>query len=70
MSVEGIGIVGKKSFPSEDSIGKNVEGQIERGGDFWGTLEGYDETYLYLKGHNNREIIVKRRSIARLMVVD
>ena len=59
----------RNSFPSEDSIGKNVKGQIERGGSFWGMLEDYDDTYLYLKGNRGQKIIIKRRSVARLEVV-
>ena len=60
---------GRNSFPTKESIGRNVNGQIERGGSFWGALEGYDDTYLYLKGNRGQEIIIKRRSVARLEVI-
>jgi hypothetical protein len=59
---------GRNSFPSEESIGKNVEGQIERGGSFWGILEAFDDVYLYLRGTGDQEIIIKRKAIARLVV--
>ena len=60
---------GRNSFPSEESIGKSIRGQIERGGNFWGVLEDYDDAYLYLAGDAGQQIIIKRRSVARLEVV-
>jgi len=60
---------GRNRFPSRGSIGRDINGQIERGGSFWGTLKDYDETYLYLKGNRGQEIIIKRRSVARLEVI-
>ena len=60
---------GRNSFPSEESIGKSIRGQIERGGNFWGVLEDYDDAYLYLTGDAGQQIIIKRRSVARLEVV-
>ena len=60
---------GRNSFPSEDSIGKSIRGQIERGGNFWGVLEDYDDAYLYLTGDAGQQIIIKRRSVARLEVI-
>ena len=60
---------GRYSFPSEESIGKGISGQIERGGNFWGTLEDYDDAYLYLRGDAGQQIIIKRRTIARLEVI-
>jgi hypothetical protein len=60
---------GRNNFPSSESIGRDINGQIERGGNFWGSLVGYDDTYLYLKGNRGQEIIIKRRSIAKLEVI-
>ena len=60
---------GRNSFPSEESIGKSIRGQIERGGNFWGVLEDYDDAYLYLTGDAGQQIIIKRRTIARLEVI-
>lgn len=60
--------MGRKGFPSEDSIGRKVEGQIERGGSFWGILEAFDDKFLYLRGTSDQEIIIKRKAIACLVV--
>lgn len=62
-------VIGRYSFPSEESIGRDVNGQIERGGNFWGKLVGYDDTYLYLKGDKGQDVIVRRKNIAKLEVV-
>ena len=53
----------------ESSIGKYGEGELESGGRFWGTLEGFTEHRLFFKGEHGQKIIIKRRRVARLEVV-
>ena len=65
-----------KEFPSNDedgilesSIGNYGEGELESGGRFWGTLEGFTEHRLFFRGEHGQRIIIKRRRVARLEMV-
>jgi hypothetical protein len=64
----------RKNFPhrEEDNtigslIGKRVDGALESGSRFWGTLESFDEKWLYIRGHRGQPILIKRRKLAALM---
>lgn len=50
----------------ESKIGKYGEGELESGGRFWGTLEGFTEHRLFFTGEHGQSIIIKRRRVARL----
>lgn len=63
-----------KNFPHreedktiESLIGKRVDGSIESGSRFWGTLESFDDKWLYIRGHRGQPILIKRRKLAALM---
>jgi len=66
-----------KNFPhrEEDKIvsslvGYQVEGSLDGGSRFWGTLASVDEKWLYVRGHRDQPIMIKRSKISRLMAVD
>lgn len=50
-------------------IGKQVEGSLDSGSRFWGTLEGFNENWLFIRGHREQTIMIKRRKMSRLMAV-
>ena len=50
----------------ESLSNKHVEGVLNSGNRFWGTLDGFDENWLYLKGDRDQDIIVRRQKIAVL----
>jgi hypothetical protein len=65
---------GIKKYPTENDIlvpliGKNVDGTLDSGGHFFGTLEGFSDYQIFLKGDRGQRIIIKRRKIARMEVV-
>lgn len=53
----------------ESKIGKYGEGELESGGRFWGTLEGFTEHKLFFKGDHGQSIIIKRHRVARLEMI-
>lgn len=62
-----------KEFPSineleiiESFIGKQIEGSLDSGSRFWGILEGFNENWLFIRGHRDQAIMVKRRKVSRL----
>jgi hypothetical protein len=64
------------NLPSNDEdvilllkTGKFGEGELESGGRFWGTLNGFTEHRLFFTGEKGQSIIVKRKSVARLEMV-
>jgi len=62
------------SSPKEDEIlesliRKQVTGQLDNGGRFYGALGDFDDRSLYIIGDRNQPIIIRRKSIARLEVV-
>jgi hypothetical protein len=63
-----------KEFPStneleifESFIGKHIEGSLDSGSRFWGTLEGVTECLLCIRGVRGQVILIKKRKVSRLM---
>jgi len=52
----------------ESMIGSFVDGTIDSGGRFWGTLEAVTEQKLLIRGEHGQRILIKRRKISRLVV--
>jgi hypothetical protein len=53
----------------ESKKGRYGEGELESGGLFWGTLNGFTEHRLFFTGEHGQSIIIKRRRVARLEMV-
>jgi len=51
-----------------ENVGKTVKVSLDNERAFYGILESYDESYLFLK-NNDRPILIKRRKISSLAVV-
>lgn len=47
-------------------LGKRVDGALQSGSKFWGTLERFDDRWLYLRGGRGQPIIIRRRTLAFL----
>lgn len=63
-----------KKFPSENDIlvqliDKSVDGTLDSGGRFYGTLEGFSEFQLFIRGARGQLIVIKRRKVSRLEAV-
>ena len=52
----------------ESNIGNPIKVSLDNERAFYGTLEGYDEHWLYLR-NNGKPILIKRRKISSLVVV-
>jgi hypothetical protein len=73
MSQDVKGSTTTKTFPHaeedrtfESLIEKRVEGALESGAKFWGTLESFDANWLFLRGNRDQAIIIRRRKLAAL----
>lgn len=62
-----------KEFPSineleiiESFMGKQIEGSLDSGSRFWGTLEGVTDHMLFIRGTRGQVILIKRRKVSRL----
>jgi len=56
---------------SEDEIivslvGTQVDGSLDSGSRFLGTLDGFNENWLFIRGHRAQAIMIKRRKVSRL----
>ena len=65
-----------KSFSTTDEdklcaeyIEHKVNGVLDRGGKFWGTLEAFNAESLFIRGDKGQKIIIRRRRIAELEVI-
>jgi len=47
-------------------LNKHVDGALQSGSRFWGVLERFDGTWLYIRGYRGQPIIIRRRTLAFL----